>query len=141
MTNETSQTATTEHVSPVLSAAGPAFEMKFCIVGAVVCALVIGSAVWFKWFHDSSTSDAVAAGAPRIVVVDTAKIIVAATNKALASPKTAEETGKLGARLVEAIQQYRAAGVLVLNGYSVISVPPDMDKTAEVAAKVGVKLE
>lgn len=105
--------------------------------------LIVCFAIWFKWFHVASSTEAADVGAQRIVVINTSKIIAAATKKVIDHPEssTSNDVAKLGTKLSDAINGYRDGGALVLNSYAVIYCPPELDKTAEVAAKVGVKLE
>lgn len=112
----------------------------------IVGVLVIGIAVWFKWFHvsgDDQSPHAAFHDGQRVIVIDTNKIVAAATKKVLASPtaNATEEGAKLGAKLSAVMEEYRKSGVLILNGYTVTYCPPDLDKTAEVAEKVGVSLD
>ncbi|MBU1664155.1 MAG: hypothetical protein KKG92_01990 [Gammaproteobacteria bacterium] len=84
--------------------------------------------------------------ATRVVVLDSNRIIGAATKKLAATPGlTAEQATyaglEMGKKLTAAIAEYKAAGAVVINAAVVLASPGDADVTAAVAAKVGVALE
>jgi hypothetical protein len=122
--------------------AGTSGGSLFNIVLMVAIGLsIIAAAVWYKWIYHQS--DVNPLRGQNVIVIDTGKIIAAATKKVMTMPNAspAQEGSKLSLALSSAIDEYRKAGALILNTYSVIYVPPEMDKTEEIATKVGVKLE
>lgn len=138
--NETQQTGTQDQK-------GAAQGLGLWLGGFLAVVLIIGVAVWLKWYHtgssDGSSAFAGNDSGARVIVINTSRIVAAATKKVLADPNAnpAAEGARLSAKLSEVMAEYRKGNSLILNGYNVLYVPPDMDKTAEVAEKVGVKLE
>jgi hypothetical protein len=103
--------------------------------------LIVCAIVGYRWFYHAN-SDGLQIGTQNIVVIDTGKIIGAATRKLLSdSNASASSTSELAVAMNAAINTYKNKGSIILNTYSVIYVPPEMDKTNEVAEKIGVILE
>lgn len=137
---------TTENTESKKEDAKSGQGLVFVLALILSCLLIIGAAVWLKWFHETPDGTPAVAWndkAPRVIVINTNRIIAAATKKIIDDPNAnaATEGVKLSAKLAEVMSEYRKGGAMILNGYAVVYCPPDMDKTAEVAEKVGVKLE
>ncbi|ABO59641.1 TrbI F-type domain-containing protein (plasmid) [Burkholderia vietnamiensis] len=84
--------------------------------------------------------------APQFVTLDAAKLVAMQAKTSLSQPgMTAEQAAKEGQQFVQRLNQtldeYTQAGIPVLNASVVLNSPGQSDITAQVAQKLGLKME
>jgi uncharacterized protein HemX len=87
-------------------------------------------------------------GVKGIIAIDSARIFNLRltnfmANDAASSDKqaTLKAAGDFGQRFHDIVQAYQQQGYVVINSHAILAGPADMDKTAEVAAKLGIRFD
>jgi hypothetical protein len=134
MSKSNSWTSTLAQLLPMAAVAGLAVAGYHFVVG------------------NSAVAERVESGARRpvtaLVVIDTQALVkgkIDLATEQIASGQTFSEEQltmqghNFGAELMRALQEYRDAGVLVIDRRHALAIPPAADVTQEVAARLGVK--
>jgi hypothetical protein len=135
MSKSNSWTSTLAQLLPMAAVAGLAVAGYHLVVG------------------NSAVAERVESGARRpvtaLVVIDTQALVkgkIDLATEQIASGQTFSEEQltmqghNFGAELMRALQEYRDAGVLVIDRRHALAIPPAADVTQEVAARLGVKV-
>lgn len=135
--------------SPVKEATRLQASSSFGVIFAFTGVVVLGIALLFAWNKGYLTSapTASSAAALNIVYMDMGSIVSVATKKYL---DNANKDGKsnpsamgkeFSDRLSIVLNEYKAGGVIVLDGRYVLASPDGRDVTKEVAKKLNLELD
>ncbi len=118
-------------------------------VSAVLMLAIGWVAIWQMKRHDASLNASYAHSSVKgIIAVDSARIFNQRlmgfmTHDAASSDKqaTLNAARDFGQRFHDIIQGYQQQGYLVINSRAILAGPADIDKTSEIAGKMGIQLD
>ncbi|WP_298128895.1 hypothetical protein [Ferrovum sp.] len=148
MENDKPTTITTDPTQTVIHKPGMAFTIAVWGIGLLVM-LAIGVTIWSGLRHNGlASTPSTGVQVKGVVAIDSARIFNQRIKNFMQhdaangdKQKTLDAARDFGQRFHDIVDGYRKHGYLVINARAILAGPEGIDKTQEVAGKMGITLD
>ncbi len=127
---------------------GTAFTVAVWGIGMLVMLAIGYVTIWPGLRHGATNVSSAGVQIKGVVAIDSARIFNQRIKNFMQhnaangdKQKTLDEARDFGQRFHEAVDAYRKQGYLVINARAILAGPEGIDKTQEVAGKMGITLD